>query len=341
NLGNGIVLVRKTQSTLIQGNFIGTSADGTTPLGNGKDGILITDPFVNSIGSAAGPNADAGNTIAFNLRNGITIRHSLSTASAQRISANSIHDNAQLGIDLGDNGPTPNDPGDADTGANQFQNFPVLTAAFGFNGNLTIYGNLNSMAAKTFTLEFFANQAADSSGFGEGRIFLGQANVTTNNSGDASFNVAFPLPADVTAVSATAIDSSGYTSEFSADATISFTAPSPPPTGATPVFLPTHADHLLNISTRLRVEPGDRALIAGFIVTGTEPKKVIVRGLGPSLSQFHVPGVLADPKFFLIRTDVLSNDPRAFVGSNDNWKSDQRTEIENTGLAPTEDLESA
>jgi hypothetical protein len=341
NLGNGIFLDRKTQSTRIQGNFIGTAADGTTPLGNGKDGILIIDPFVNSIGSMAGPNADAGNTIAFNLRNGITIRDSLSTPSAQRISANSIHDNAQLGIDLGDNGPTPNDPGDGDTGPNLLQNFPVITSAFGFNGNLTIYGSLNSTASKTFTLEFFANQAADGSGFGEGQIFLGQASVTTNNSGDASFNVTFPLPANVAAVSATAIDSSGYTSEFSADATIVFTAPGPPPTGATPVSPPTHADHLLNISTRLRVEPGDHVLIAGFIVTGTEPKKVIVRGLGPSLSQFNVPGVLADPKFTLYRTDVPFRDPRGFVGSNDNWKSDQQAEIESTGVAPTNDLESA
>jgi hypothetical protein len=341
NLGNGIQLAGRAQNTRIQGNLIGTTADGSTPLGNGKDGVLIIEPFTNSIGGLAGPKAEAGNTIAFNLRNGITLRDSSSNPSAQRISANSIHDNAQLGIDLGDNGPTPNDAGDGDTGANQLQNFPVLSAAFGFNGDLTIYGTLNSVASKTFTLEFFANQAADSSGFGEGRVFLGQANVTTNSSGDASFNVTFPLPANVTAVSATAIDSSGYTSEFSADATILASSPSPPPIGATPVLLATHADHLLNISTRLRVEPGDHGLIAGFIVTRTEPKKVIVRGLGPSLSQFGVPGVLADPTFYVVRTDVPFRDPRAFVGSNDNWKNDQRSEIENTGIAPTNDLESA
>jgi hypothetical protein len=341
NLGNGIFLDRDADHTRIQGNFIGTAADGITPLGNGKDGLLIIDSGVNSVGPLSGPNADAGNTIAFNLRNGITVRNSLSNPRAQRFSANSIHNNAQLGIDLGDNGPTPNDPADGDTGANQLQNFPVLTAAFGFNGNLTIYGTLNSTPSRTFTLEFFANQAADGSGFGEGQIFLGQASVMTNDSGDASFNVTFPLPANVAAVSATAIDSSGYTSEFAPDATIAFTEPGPPPTGATLISRPTHADHLLNISTRLRVEPGDHALIAGFIVTGTEPKKVIVRGLGPSLSQFNVPGVLADPKFTLYRTDVPFRDPRAFVGSNDNWKSNQRAEIESTGISPTNDLEAA
>jgi len=82
-------------------------------------------------------------------------------------------------------------------------------------------------------------------------------------------------------------------------------------------------------------------LIAGFIVTGTEPKKVIIRGLGPSLSQYFVPGVLADPTFYVGRLDVQFRDPRAFVGRNDNWKSDQQAEIESTGLAPTNDLESA
>jgi len=190
-----------------------------------------------------------------------------------RISSNSIHDNGLLGIDLGSDGVTPNDAGDADTGANGLQNFPVISAAFGFNGKPTIYGTLQSVASKDFILEFFANQAADSSGFGEGQILLGQARVTTSGSGDAAFNVMFPLPANASVVSAVAIDSNGNTSEFSADATVSPTAPSPPSTSPTTVFLPMHSLHLLNVATRLRVEPGDHALIAGLIVMGTEPKK--------------------------------------------------------------------
>jgi hypothetical protein len=336
NLGNGI-RASKAPSTVIQRNLIGTGSDETKPLANGLNGILMTDSS-GTIGAVSGPNLETANTIAFNLADGIAF-----TGNTQpvRISGNSIHDNGQLGIDLGNDGPTANDAGDADSGVNGLQNFPVLSAAFGFNGNLTTYGSLNSTASKTFTLEFFANQTADGSGFGEGQIFLGQANVTTDSSGDAAFNVTFALPANVTAVSATAIDSAGSTSEFSADATIAPTAPSPPPTGATPVSPPTHADHLLNIATRLRVEPGDHNVIAGFIVTGSEPKKVIVRGLGPSLAQFNVPGVLADPNLTLTRSDVPFNDPRAFVGFNDNWKSDQRTEIESTGVPPSNDLESA
>ena len=85
---------------------------------------------------------------------------------------------------------------------------------------------------------------------------------------------------------------------------------------------------LVNISTRMRVETGDNALIAGFIIAGNSPKKVLVRGIGPSLP---VSGALADP--------VLSLDNGAVV--NDDWKSTQEQEIRSTSIPPTSDLESA
>jgi hypothetical protein len=89
-----------------------------------------------------------------------------------------------------------------------------------------------------------------------------------------------------------------------------------------------------NISTRLRVETGDNALIGGFIITGTQPKKVIIRAIGPSLSSFF-PGVLANPILEL-------HGPGAFVTiTNDNWRSDQQAEIIATGVPPSNDLESA
>jgi hypothetical protein len=97
---------------------------------------------------------------------------------------------------------------------------------------------------------------------------------------------------------------------------------------------------LQNISTRLRVQTGDNALIGGFIITGTEPKKVIVRALGPSISSSNmpVPGRLADP--------LLELHAGSTVATNDNWKvksdgSSQQAEIEATGIPPTNDLESA
>jgi len=90
----------------------------------------------------------------------------------------------------------------------------------------------------------------------------------------------------------------------------------------------------LNISTRLRVLPGDNALIGGFIITGATDKKVIVRGIGPSLGQFGLTGLLDDPTLEL-------HDSSGLIGSNDNWRESQESEISATGLAPQNDLESA
>jgi uncharacterized delta-60 repeat protein len=88
-----------------------------------------------------------------------------------------------------------------------------------------------------------------------------------------------------------------------------------------------------NISTRGRVEAGDNAMIGGFIITGTQPKTVVVRGIGPSLS---VPGALADP---VIEIHGSSGE---LLGSNDNWRNDPNQQrVIDSGLAPTNDLESA
>lgn len=90
---------------------------------------------------------------------------------------------------------------------------------------------------------------------------------------------------------------------------------------------------LLNISTRLNVQTGDDVLIGGFIVTGTEPKKVIVRGIGPSLT--GISGALQNPTLELIDGEGVT------LASNDDWKESQRSEIETSGVAPTKDAEAA
>ena len=90
---------------------------------------------------------------------------------------------------------------------------------------------------------------------------------------------------------------------------------------------------LANISTRLRVETGDNVLIGGFIVTGTQPKRIIVRAIGPSLP---LAGVLADPIL------ELRDGSGGLILSNDNWRiGGQEAEIIATGIPPTNDLESA
>ena len=69
-----------------------------------------------------------------------------------------------------------------------------------------------------------------------------------------------------------------------------------------------------NISTRAFVQTGDNVMIGGFIVQGTEPKKVIIRAIGPELTQYGVPNALANP------TLELHDSTGALIASNDNWQ---------------------
>ena len=92
------------------------------------------------------------------------------------------------------------------------------------------------------------------------------------------------------------------------------------------------ASRFLNIATRMRVQSGENVLIAGFIITGTNSKKVIIRGIGPSLAQFFT-GVLANPTLELFQGNTS-------LASNDDWKQNQ-TEVQNTGIPPSNDFESA
>lgn len=94
----------------------------------------------------------------------------------------------------------------------------------------------------------------------------------------------------------------------------------------------TPPSQLLNISARLPVLGGDNVLIGGFIVTGTVPKRVIVRGIGPSLSRYF-PAPLSDPTLELYAGSVL-------LASNDNWGEPPDPAIEASTLAPTNPLES-
>jgi PKD repeat protein len=91
------------------------------------------------------------------------------------------------------------------------------------------------------------------------------------------------------------------------------------------------AAQALNLSTRLRVQPGDNALIGGLIIHGSEQKKVILRGIGPSL---NLPGKLDDPIIQLFNAAGVN------LAGNDDWKTDQQN-VESTGLAPKNDRESA
>ena len=120
-------------------------------------------------------------------------------------------------------------------------------------------------------------------------------------------------------------------------------SPTPMPT-ATPSATPTPTSMLGNISTRSFVQTADNVMIGGFIVQGSEPKRVIIRAIGPELTQFGVPNVLANP------TLELHDGAGALIASNDNWQTtiiggiitqDQVQEILNSGRAPADTRESA
>jgi hypothetical protein len=129
---------------------------------------------------------------------------------------------------------------------------------------------------------------------------------------------------------------SGGTIGTPSTATVSITdtdvPPSPTPTPtATPG--PTAAQ-ALNLATRLKVETGDHAMIAGFIITGSGFKQVVLRGLGPSLAPFDIPDFLPDPVLELRRSSG------SLIIRNNDWKDNQRGQIEGTPFEPKYDRES-
>jgi len=92
---------------------------------------------------------------------------------------------------------------------------------------------------------------------------------------------------------------------------------------------------ILNISTRGQVGSGDDVMIGGFIVGGTDPSKVIVRAIGPSLTAAGVAGALADPIL------ELHNSDGSLIFQNDNWRSNQEEQIIASSVPPTDNMESA
>jgi hypothetical protein len=118
-----------------------------------------------------------------------------------------------------------------------------------------------------------------------------------------------------------------WSSPFSAAGTITLINVPPTPTPTPPSAQP------LNISTRLAVGTGDNAMIGGFIITGNNSKPVLIRALGPSLSNLGLTGLLLDPVLELRGADG------ELLFQNDNWKDEQRSQIEVTPFQPADDRE--
>jgi CSLREA domain-containing protein len=179
NTDTGLLITGGADGTIAQGNWIGVNQAGDS-LGNLR-GIRLLTPEDCLIG---GTGPGEANTIAFNTQNGVLATGGL----RNEISANSIHSNGGLGIDLDDDGVTPNDPLDADTGPNDLQNCPTIVAAERTvdGTQLVVYVDVDSKASQWYEVQYFANDACDPSGSGEGRTYLGTGPALTDASGHYS-----------------------------------------------------------------------------------------------------------------------------------------------------------
>jgi CSLREA domain-containing protein len=262
NPGDAAVLVAgiggSVSNVIMQANYIGVDRDGALNQGFGpaSGGIVLTGTVSGSL--IGGGQAGAGNVIAGNNAAGIVVA-SLAvdgfgtfTPTKNSMLGNTIYDNELgsysnfgslnapgLGIDLfkanlnggfapvgvDDGGPNTNDPIDADTGANGYINFPVLSSAKQTGTSLALSYNLDAADSPSneYRIEFFANDTADSSGYGEGQTFLGAVTAANGNGNTATLTLpsGMDLTGKVISATTTAVDNTtdsgfGSTSEFSA-----------------------------------------------------------------------------------------------------------------------------
>ncbi len=196
NQGFGVLVEGSTaQKNVIQGNLIGVAVAGDQPIGNDGDGVRIGGQAGETL--VGGTERGAGNVIAFNSANGVTIEANRSNA----VRRNQIHDNSRLGLETRDNYALAT---------------PILTSATLGGGWTTVSGIVQqnfTTTSTSFTVELFDNAACDSSGKGEGQTYLGQT-VVQPSSASTAFLMSVPIPS-TRFVTATATDDHGNTSMFS------------------------------------------------------------------------------------------------------------------------------
>jgi parallel beta-helix repeat protein len=214
----GIQMGDQIYGNKIIGNYIGTDISGQPTLGNGTTGIGI---FYNSTNNIiGGSEKNSGNLIAGNNGPGIRMTDNdppdYPPCTGIRISRNMIYSNNGLGIDINEDGVTPNDLGDGDTGPNNLMNYPVLNDAKVTQGKLHVKGTIDTQNPETVTIEFFANPVpnpgGDPLGYGEGAIYLGSYQPDS----EGTINATLPIVKPGTLITTTATDAAGNTSEFSA-----------------------------------------------------------------------------------------------------------------------------
>ncbi len=229
---DGILLVGSV-GTIVKGNTIGTDPSATQPLGNGGAGIDLDQDSTDAL--IGGVAAGEANAIAWN-QTGV-----MNYGVRNAIRANPIFFSQQLGIDNYPSGVTKNDPLDADTGANQLQNFPFISSVDYGTTTLTVHGILKSSPNTTFDLDFFESPSCTPRprDLLQSAYFLGTQQVTTDGSGDAPFDILLNdnNAAGQPPISITATDPNGNTSEFSQNVIYASTPRSGPPAGGVMVSM--------------------------------------------------------------------------------------------------------
>ncbi|MDJ0962137.1 MAG: DUF2341 domain-containing protein, partial [Acidimicrobiia bacterium] len=206
-----------TEQNVVEGNWIGAAADGSS-LGNSYHGVAVEFGAANNL--VGGTTAAAGNRIENNAWDGIAINGGNGTGNA--ILRNIIVGNIGLGIDIDNDGVTPNDPGDGDTGDNDLLNFPVITSAVIAAPWITVDYDIDAPAGD-YLVEFFSNPSGiDPSGHGEGEAYE-YGDTISHPGGAASYTAVFSgfVGDELTAtLTHDAGPTYGSTSEFSAAATV-------------------------------------------------------------------------------------------------------------------------
>ena len=298
-IGGGTATVR---NSTISGNWAGVSGGGISSSGDTATSLTITHSTI------SGNRASTGGGIFIRGSNAVLeIGNTILNAGA---SGSNIFNNGGTITSQGYNLSSDDGGGFLTSTGDQINTNPML-GPLQDNGGPTFTHALltGSPAINAGDPNFTPPPLYDQRGLGYDRVFNGRLDI-------GSFELQSTPPSPTpTPTSPTPTPTSTATATATPIATPSATpTPTATPTpSSTPSSTPAQA---LNISTRLRVETGDRVMIGGFIITGTEPKKVALRGIGPSLRNSGLSDVLADP------TLELRDSTGALLFQNDDWQDD-------------------
>jgi hypothetical protein len=214
-------------------------------------------------------------------------------------------------------------------------NAPMKLVVRGIGPSLTPFGVSGALANPSLELHSGADTIASNDNWKD-NLAGGSQEVAIENT---DLHPADPLESTILAVLDSSPTGSGYTAVMSGKNDSTGVGLVEVYDLATASLDVSSEAHLANISTRGNVQIDANVMIGGFINKGAKPLQVLVRGIGPSLTQFGVSGALANPTLELHHTDDDGKD--VTLATNDDWMTRQKADIMATGLAPTDPLESA